>query len=221
MAERLLMIGASGHAHALLGLLRRLGAYTVVGLIDDTRPAGGLVFGLPVLGGVVDVARLCAAYDLNQAVLAVGDNGRRQQLVARLQRSVPALQWPVLVDPTAVVDQPSRLGAGSVVMALAHVGPGASLGPGCLLNTRSSLDHDGCMAAYASLAPGVHCGGQVHLGERTAVGLGASLLQRVSIGADTVVGAGAVVLRSLPAGVVAHGVPARVVRQRQPLEAYL
>lgn len=221
MAQRLLMIGASGHAHALLGLLRRLGDYVVVGLIDDTRPQGGLVFGLPVLGGVADVPRLCAAYDLDQAVLAVGDNGRRQLLAEHLCRSAPTLRWPVLVDPTAVVSEPSRLGPGAVVMALAHVGPGASLGPGCLLNTRSSLDHDGSLAAYASLAPGVHCGGHVRLGERAAVGLGASLLQRVSIGADTVVGAGALVLRSLPAGVVAHGVPAQVVRQRQRLEAYL
>jgi maltose O-acetyltransferase len=35
----------------------------------------------------------------------------------------------------------------------------------------------------------------------------------VTIGDDTVVGAGAVVTRDLPAGVVAAGVPARVLRQ--------
>ena len=35
----------------------------------------------------------------------------------------------------------------------------------------------------------------------------------VTIGDDTVVGAGAVVTRDLPAGVVAMGVPARVVRE--------
>jgi len=35
----------------------------------------------------------------------------------------------------------------------------------------------------------------------------------VTIGADTVVGAGAVVTRDLPAGVVAIGVPARVIRE--------
>ena len=35
----------------------------------------------------------------------------------------------------------------------------------------------------------------------------------VTIGEDTVVGAGAVVTRDLPAGVVAMGVPARVLRE--------
>jgi acetyltransferase-like isoleucine patch superfamily enzyme len=77
------------------------------------------------------------------------------------------------------------------------------------------------MAPFSSLAPGVHCGGQVQIGARAAVGLGASVVQRVSVGDDTVIGAGAVVLDSLPARVVAHGVPARVVRSRDALEAYL
>ena len=40
----------------------------------------------------------------------------------------------------------------------------------------------------------------------------------VSIGENTVVGAGAVVTRSLPAGVVAHGNPARVVRELNDLD---
>ncbi len=35
----------------------------------------------------------------------------------------------------------------------------------------------------------------------------------VSIGENTVVGAGAVVTRDLPAGVVAAGVPARMIRE--------
>ena len=43
-------------------------------------------------------------------------------------------------------------------------------------------------------------------------GGGAVVLPGVIIGADTVVGAGSVVARDLPAGVVAVGKPARVVR---------
>jgi len=53
----------------------------------------------------------------------------------------------------------------------------------------------------------------ITLGDNVWLGGGAVVLPGVSIGDDTVVGAGAVVSRDLPAGVLAVGTPARVVRR--------
>ncbi len=52
----------------------------------------------------------------------------------------------------------------------------------------------------------------IRIGAGTWIGSAAVVL--ANVGADTVVGAGAVVTRALPAGVVAAGVPARVLRTR-------
>jgi maltose O-acetyltransferase len=53
----------------------------------------------------------------------------------------------------------------------------------------------------------------VDIGPNVFVGMGVRILKGVTIGADTVVGAGAVVASSLPAGVIAAGNPARVLRE--------
>jgi serine O-acetyltransferase len=50
------------------------------------------------------------------------------------------------------------------------------------------------------------------IGDRVQIGAGAVLIGGIEIGSDTVIGANAVVAKSLPAGVVAGGVPARVLR---------
>jgi maltose O-acetyltransferase len=54
---------------------------------------------------------------------------------------------------------------------------------------------------------------QIAVGDNVWLGGGAIVCPGVTIGDDTVVGAGAVVTRDLPAGVVAAGVPARVLRE--------
>ena len=54
------------------------------------------------------------------------------------------------------------------------------------------------------------------VGDNVWLGGGVVVLPGVTIGTDTVVGAGSVVTRDLPAGVVAVGNPARVIRTVEP-----
>jgi len=60
---------------------------------------------------------------------------------------------------------------------------------------------------------GWESGAPIVLGDNVWLGGGVIVCPGVTIGDDTVVGAGAVVTRDLPSGVVAAGVPARVVRE--------
>jgi acetyltransferase-like isoleucine patch superfamily enzyme len=74
---------------------------------------------------------------------------------------------------------------------------------------------------HASFAPRAVTGGNVTVGEGTAVGIGAVVRHGVTIGEWTMLGAGAVVLEEVPALVSAWGLPCRVVRPRVRGERYL
>jgi len=53
----------------------------------------------------------------------------------------------------------------------------------------------------------------VEIGDNVFVGMGVRILKGATIGSDAVIGAGSVVTGAIPAGVVAAGNPARVVRE--------
>jgi maltose O-acetyltransferase len=88
-----------------------------------------------------------------------------------------------------------------------------TIGAACQIGTRVQL-----LTASHPVDPeprrrGWEYGQAIILADNVWLGGGAIVCPGVSIGEDTVVGAGAVVSRDLPAGVVAAGVPARILRE--------
>ena len=89
------------------------------------------------------------------------------------------------------------------------------LGAHCQLATKVQLLTATHPVDPARRREGWESGLPITLGDNVWLGGGAIVCPGVTIGDDTVVGAGAVVTRDLPAGVVAVGNPARVIREVQ------
>lgn len=73
------------------------------------------------------------------------------------------------------------------------------------------LTHDGATWAFRDLRPDINRFKPVRIGRRCFIGAESVLLPGSVIGDRTIIGAGSVVHGTIPAGVVAAGVPARVI----------
>jgi maltose O-acetyltransferase len=123
----------------------------------------------------------------------------------------------VVVMPTFRCDYGSHISIGSGTFVnydcvMLDVAP-IRIGSACQIATRVQL-----LTATHPIDPkprreGWEYGLPITLGDNVWLGGGVIVCPGVTIGDDTVVGAGAVVTRDLPAGVVAHGVPAVVRRE--------
>lgn len=202
--DRLILVGAGGHARVVFDAARAARPTTAIEVRDDfprsPEPALG---GLPILTPAwpADGAR-------GQRVhVAIGDGEARQRLAERFISGGASLVE--IRHPRAVVADTARVESGTFVAANAIIGPAATVGRGAIVNHSAIVDHDCRVGEWCHVAPGAILGGGVVLGAGVMVGAGAVVLPGVQIGAGATIGAGAVVTRPVKAGSVMVGVPAR------------
>ena len=129
------------------------------------------------------------------AFVAIGKNSDRKREAARAARV--GYMFPVLIHPSANVDETARIGEGTVIMAGAVVQADAWIGKHCILNSSCSVDHDCVLKDYAHIAPGAHLCGDVVVGEGALVGVGVGLAPGCRIPAWSLVKAQGIVVEPL------------------------
>jgi acetyltransferase-like isoleucine patch superfamily enzyme len=64
-----------------------------------------------------------------------------------------------------------------------------------------------------TISPGVNIAGKAKIGDLCYIGMGAVVLDGISIGNNSVVGAGSVVTKDVPDSVQVLGMPARIAKE--------
>ena len=208
----LVVVGASGHARVVIDAARQPGRYQIVGLVDTSLKPGTMVDGVEVVGTDDALAALAAEHPGLACVVAIGDNRRREQVMAAIAANHPEIDFAAVVHPAAVVPGGVAVGAGAFIAAGAVINPGARVGEHAIVNTGATIDHDAQIGAFASIGPNAALAGNVNVGRGATIGIAACAIPGTSIGAWAVVGAGAVVIRDVAPGETVVGVPARPLR---------
>lgn len=219
--KNILILGASGHGRVVMDCVEREGRFKIMGFLDSYKRKGTLINGYEVLGNERDLLFQCERLNVYGIIIAIGDNWIRHQLVNRVKLIAPNIKFVSAIHPAAIIGKDVTIGPGSVVMPGTIVNANCTIGKHCILNTNASLDHDSVMEDYSSLAPRACTGGNLLLGEFSAICLGANVIENISIKPHSIVGAGSLVIRDVPSHTLVYGVPARSVRKRRIGERYL
>jgi acetyltransferase EpsM len=200
--KALIIYGGGGHGKSLIDLVRAMGTFQLVGLIDDGLEAGSEVMGLTVFGGGTLLSTL-AERGLRLAINAVGgvgDIGSRVRVFERILNA--GFTCPTLVHPKAFVEPSADLADSVQIFPNAYVGSETKVGFGVIVNTSAIVSHDCRLEAYANIAPGASLAGGVTVGEGVLIGMGVTINLNVNIGAGARVGNSAVVKQDVPQGAI-------------------
>jgi UDP-perosamine 4-acetyltransferase len=213
-AEKLIIIGAGGHARSVMDIALENGDYEIAGCID---PTPGEVLGKPVIGNDADLETFFSQ-GMRYIFVAIGNNALRHRL---FEKALSIGFEPVnIISRHTTISRRAHLGKGICIMAGAVINVNTVIGDNCIINTRCSIDHDCQIGKSSHIAPGVTLSGTVKSGEGVHIGTGASVIDGITIGDWSYIGGGAVVVDDIPPEVMAYGVPARVIRQFHPQKEF-
>jgi len=201
MAGDWMLLGAGGHGRSVADVIQRGGGRVVA--VQDPHPEPG--WAVPVVASLTEALTRFGSSQ-GRILVTVGENALRARIYDEAVTAGAGLG--ILVAVTATASGPP--GASAVLLEHSHVGPGAVIGQGVIVNTSAVVEHDCQVGAFAHIAPGARVLGGARVGRDTLIGSGAVVLPGVVVGARVVVGAGAVVISNVPDGCVVVGVPGRI-----------
>lgn len=196
----MVMYGGGGHGKILIDLLRALGRYELIGILDDGRSPGELVMGVPILGDGQLLAEI-RARDVTLAANAVGGIGKPNVRIAIFDRLREAgFECPALIHPWALVEPSASIADGAQILARAYIGSEVQIGFGALINVGAIVSHECRIGNYVNVSPGAMLAGNVEVGEAAQIGMGVTINLGIKIGARARIGNGATVKADVPEG---------------------
>lgn len=181
------IVGAAGHAKALIDAAQGCG-FTIIGGVDAAIAPGASILGdIAVLGdeGLLDTLR---DRGLRTAFIGVGgatSNAVRKRVFTRLVAA--GFDLPSLVATSAHLGLGSSLGAATYLFPGANVGPSVRIGDNCIINQNAVVAHDSVIGDHVHLAPNAVVAGHCRIGDGSTLGMCATLLYAASIGADCLI----------------------------------
>lgn len=219
--DKILIIGASGHAKVIIDIIEKEGKYEIFGLLDSYKKEGNYLYNYKILGTEKDLPELIKNHDITGGIIAIGDNYTRMKIYLDISSMVKNFNFINAIHPSSVIGKNVVIQEGTVIMPGVIINSDTKLGKQCIVNTNSSIGHDCIIKDFTSIAPGVTLAGGVKVAECTAISLGASVLEMVKIGKHTVIGASALVNRNIGSYKKAFGVPAKEINDRKKNDKYL
>jgi sugar O-acyltransferase (sialic acid O-acetyltransferase NeuD family) len=217
----ILIIGAGGHSKNIVDIIKCEQKYKIAGFIDNNLPVGHKILDYKVLGSEEEINRLTIKHKAFGGIIAIGDNFIRSNVANKINQLCNEFKFINCIHPNSNIAFDVDMGEGNVVMAGATINTSSEISNHCIFNTNCSIDHDNMIASFASIGPNSVTGGSVSVGKFSAIGIGATILNNVSIDSNCIIGASSLVNKDTKSNSVYYGAPAKFIRHHEIGEKYL
>ena len=185
--EKVIVIGAGGHAQSCIDVIEANGQFKIIGLIGSKEEVGKKILGYSVIGTDEDLPKL--ASKIKNAGIGVGQiesSDIRRKLFLDLREF--GFNLPVVISPKAYISKSAQIGSATVVMHHALVNAGVRIGENCIINSKASIDHNSIIESDCHISTGAIVNGNCLIRRGSFLGSGSVVKQGRIIGENSIIG---------------------------------
>ena len=196
MQDRIVIFGCGGHAKAVLDVVLTNNDYEDIVFVDEQAKPSEKILNFPVVEN----------YNItNEKVfVAIGNNAKRETLCKKYYNNLKSV-----ISKNAYIGNKVKIGKGVFVAHGVHVGIFSILEDFCIINTNASVDHECIIKKSAFIGPNTTLCGKVDIGEKSFLGAGVIVKDKISICGNCTIGAGGVVVKDIIQKATYVGVPVK------------
>lgn len=212
MLNKVVILGAGGHAKVVAECIDKE-RYEIVGYLDkDHLHIGEMIEGIPVIGQDSS-PNYWRTKGIEGCIVGIGHIGN-YRIRNCLFEMYYAEGFSMInaIHKTSCISMSVKIGKGNVIMPKVIINANAKIGNNTIINSAAVIEHDVVICDGVHVAPGCTVCGATHIGSNTFIGAGSTIIQGLQIGANSIIGAGSVVIADIPDNVIAVGNPARIVK---------
>lgn len=214
--DEIIIIGSGAHSRVVYNEILNLNYYKVLGFYN------------PLPSDINCIEKFCQKKHLQyfqkhsiknilrkkvKFLICVGNNSLRENIYKNFDNYKKKINWAKIISVNAKISNDVQIGKGSIIMSSATVQSGTIIGNHCIINSSCSIDHDNNFKNFSSCAPGVITGGNVKVGKKTFIGIGAILSNNINIENEVIIGANSLVLKNCKKNSIFYGSPAKFIKK--------
>jgi len=197
MKNKLLIIGAGGHARSCLEIINLEDKYEVYGFFDNNKKK---FESCKFLGSDRDIhkfKKVCVNLFL---CLGSIENIPFKWLIYQRAKKLK-FKFPKIISPLSFVSKKTTIGEGTIIMNHSFINSNVKIGKNSIINNKVLLEHDVEIGNNSHISTGAILNGGVKIGNNVFVGSGSIIKENVEIKSNTIIGMGSIVLKNINGGI--------------------
>ena len=144
-------------------------------------------------------------------LIGVVDPYYKSELINKLKYKTSILSF---ISSRAIISDSAEIGVGSVIAPWVSISNDTNIGDYVTVMIGAKIGHDCEIQHFSSLMADVKLAARVIINKKVYIGLGAILINDITIGQSTIIGAGSVVLKNQKDQITVCGNPANQIKAK-------